>query len=410
MQSSTKNFLQLITILTCLFLVFNCKSSYNKTNTVQLVRQPYLQNAFKDSISILWITNKGEHAKVKYGTSKAMNKTADGYILKDSFKTRNTVTINGLERGKKYYYSIYTDEKLLASGEEYFFKTEPAERNTSFSFYAMGDIGEPVSKGGFPEITSWQIHNLKDRPNFGLGLGDIIYPDGESFFADAYLFKPMEPILKNIPFYPALGNHDWHVNPDTNFTTEWKLPNNEHYYSFDYGNAHFIALDTRSGEMYDQKNQLKWFENDLKNAQNKYDWIFVYFHHNGISCTYKPEYKAVVDMYPLFTKYNVDLVLNGHAHTYERLMPFDKNGNVIEKYNKPLNEYANIKNGFIQITTGAGGKLKKDWNPGQCDKDIVAASAHRGHFTLINIDGRQLKLKTIASMGGAVLDSLVINK
>ncbi|WNH10961.1 metallophosphoesterase [Thalassobellus suaedae] len=243
-----------------------------------------------------------------------------------------------------------------------------------------------------------------------LGLGDIIYPDGKSAFADAYLFKPMESILKNIPFYPALGNHDWHVNPDINFATEWKLPNNEHYYSFDYNNAHFIALDTRSGKMYDQENQIEWFENDLKNAQGKYDWIFVYFHHNGITCTYKPEYKAVVDMYPLFAKYNVDLVLNGHAHTYERLMPFDKNGKVMEHYNTPLNEYGDIKGGFIQITTGAGGKLKKDWNPGQCDKNIVAATAHRGHFTLINIKGRQLKLKAIASIGGAVLDSLVINK
>lgn len=410
MQFSISNLLKLITIITCIFLVFNCKPSYNKINTVQLVRQPYLQNAFKDSISILWITNKGDKAIVKYGTSKAMDKIANGDIFNDSSKTRNTVTIKGLEPGKKYYYAIYTDDKLLASGEDYFFTTEPAEKNASFSFYAMGDIGEPVSKGGFPEITSWQIHNLKNRPDFGLGLGDIIYPDGESSFADAYLFKPMEPILKNIPFYPALGNHDWHVDPDTNFIKEWKLPNNEHYYSFDYGNAHFIALDTRSGKIFDQENQMEWFENNLINAQGKYDWIFVYFHHNGITCTYKPEYKAVVDMYPLFTKYNVDLVLNGHAHTYERLMPFDKNGKVIEKYNKPANEYGDIKAGFIQITTGAGGKLRKDWNPGECDKNIVAATAHTGHFTLINIYGKQLKLKAIASIGGAVLDSLVINK
>jgi len=410
MKSLAINFLKSISIITCLLFIFNCKPAYNKTNTVQLVRQPYLQNAFKDSISVLWITNKGEKAIVKYGTSMAMNKTALGNTLTDSLKVRNTVTIKGLERGKKYYYAIYTDNKLLASGEDYFFKTESDKKNASFSFYAMGDIGEPVKKGGFPEITSWQIYNLKERPDFGLGLGDIIYPDGESSFADEYLFKPMEPILKNIPFYPALGNHDWHVNPDDNFIKEWKLPNNEHYYSFDYGNAHFIALDTRSGKMFDQKNQIAWFENDLKKAQGKYDWIFVYFHHNGITCTYKPEYKAVVDMYPLFTKYHVDLVLNGHAHTYERLLPFNKNGEVIETYNKPVNEYKDIKEGFIQITTGAGGKLKSGWAPGQCDKDIVAKATHTGHFTLININGKQLKLKAIASMGGAVLDSLIIQK
>ncbi|WNH10334.1 fibronectin type III domain-containing protein [Thalassobellus suaedae] len=166
MTFSTNIILKLITILTCLFLAFNCKSSYNKRNTVNLIRQPYLQNAFKDSISILWITNKGKKAIVKYGTSKVLDKVAHGFITKDSLKLRNTVSIKGLDRGKKYYYAIYTDDKRLASGEDYFFKTESAEKNASFSFYAMGDIGEPINKGGFPEITSWQIHNLKKHPDF----------------------------------------------------------------------------------------------------------------------------------------------------------------------------------------------------------------------------------------------------
>lgn len=409
-----KKIRSLIALLIGLFLFTNCDSFNNSKNNVSLTREPYLQSSFKDSISILWNTNFGKKAKVKYGKSKDMKKVAKGHVFKDSLKVRNEVTINGLKPGQKYFYSIYTDDKLLTSGEDYFFKTEPKKKKSKFSFYAMGDIGEPVETGGFPIITAHQINNLPKHPDFGIGLGDIIYPDGKSSFADEYLFKPLEPILKNIPFYPALGNHDWHVDPDLNFAKEWKLPNNEHYYSFDYAKAHFIALDTRSGEMFDPINQLKWFENDLKKAQGKYDWIFVYFHHNGKTCTYKDEYESVIGLYPLFSKYNVDIVFNGHAHTYERLKPLDKNGEVIDKFDQNSNNYPEIENGFIQITTGAGGKLRKSWaphdHPGECTKNIVAATAHTGHFCLIDIDGKKLKLKAISSIGGAVLDSLFINK
>ncbi len=404
---------QLFLVPIIALLLLSCMSQVEKSDSVKLVRQPYLQNAFKDSISILWNTNTGKTALVKYGELNALNLEARGNVLNDSAIVRNTVTIKGLERGKKYYYAIYSDNELLASGEDYSFVSEPPEGIHEFSFYAMGDIGEPVATGGFPMITAHQINNLPQRPNFGIGLGDIIYPDGKSFFADEYLFKPMEPILKNIPFYPALGNHDWHVDPDHNFEKEWKLQNNEHYYSFDYANAHFIALDTRSGEMFEQESQMAWFENDLIKSQGKYDWIFVYFHHNGITCTYKPVYESVVKMYPLFAKYNVDIVFNGHAHTYERLLPFDKDGKVIEKWRQNGAEYPEIKEGFIQITTGAGGKLRKDWaphKPEDCPDNIVAAVGHTGHFSLIDIKGKNLKLKAISSIGGAVLDSLIIQK
>ncbi|WP_299555520.1 metallophosphoesterase family protein [Seonamhaeicola sp.] len=399
-------------------LFISCKSTkteveHDHQSETILLRQPYLQNAYADSVSILWITNKGENTYVKYGKSGEPDTKVYGTVVNEGNKVRSTVTIKDIERGATYFYAIYTDDKLLASGDDYFFRTEPDSDVAKFSFYAMGDIGEPLIKGGFPHITSNQINNLERKPDFGIGLGDIIYPDGESSFADAYLFKPMEPILKNIPFYPALGNHDWHVDPNKNFEKEWKLPNNEHYYSFDYVNAHFIALDTRDGVLYDAENQVQWFEKDLIQAQAKYDWIFVYFHHNGKTCTYKRDYQSVIDLYPLFSKYNVDIVLNGHAHTYERLHPLDASGNVIETYRNNIYDYPLISNGFIQITTGAGGKIKKNWKPyvpGACMKNIVAANAHRGHFSLLKIAGKRLEFQAISSIGGEVLDAFVISK
>ena len=409
-----------------------------KKENISLLRQPYLQNVYKDSASILWKTNIGNNCFVKYGTSfpltAAQNGTLrlhkiglsatadtlkivqdDGDIERfltypDSTDTyMNEVTIKGLKRGQKYFYEIYTDNKILATGKEYYFKTEP-DGAFDFSFYAMGDIGNASPTSAFQDVTARQIDFLEERPDFGIGTGDIVYKDGESEWYDHHFFQPMQNVLKNIPFYPALGNHDWHKDPDLNFTQEWKLPNNEHYFSFDYGNAHFIALDSREGGLYEYEKQVAWLENNLINAQNKYDWIFIYLHHNGITCTYKREYKQVSSLYPLFAKYNVDIVLNGHAHTYERLHPFDKNGKAIENYKNNTALYPEIKNGFIAITTGAGGQLKHRWRPSNCGLDIVAKAEHRGHFCVLDINGKKLKFKAYASLNGDGFDEFVMDK
>lgn len=411
-------YISLITLAAALHFIFNSCEDHQIPNkpilpTVELLRSPYLQNNFADSVSILWKTSDSAvNCHVIYGTNEFRLNKISGYVIKQSVNTLNYVTIPRLQPGTKYFYSIYTNDSLLATGEDYYFISSRATTEP-FSFYAMGDIGQPSAGGGFPEVTANQIDRQAVRPDFGIGLGDIVYNDGNSEVADEYLFSKMELILRNIPFYPALGNHDWRSPPEDNFEQEWKLPNNEHYYSFDYSNAHFIAIDTRNGDLYDKDLQIDWLEEDLKQTQGIYDWIFVYFHHNGRTCSYKPNYQAVMELYPLFAKYNVDVVFNGHAHTYERLHPYDKDGNVLLQYKSEISMYPAINDGFIQITTGAGGKLNTSWEPGgtdYCQDDLVASSFHKGHFTQIFIDGRTLSLKAIGSLDGVVYDEMMMDK
>ncbi|BDD09896.1 hypothetical protein FUAX_23280 [Fulvitalea axinellae] len=409
----------LMLVLVLAFGTFSCgpgrKGRASASDTLELLREPYLQAVFSDSASVLWKTNaKAETCKVLFGLDTATMTEVDGIVEPQEYNTLNYATLKGLERGKRYYYKIITNGKVLASGEDYYFKTEPADSIADFSFYAMGDIGEPADEGGFPAVTANRINILERRPDFGIGLGDIVYPDGESHGYDEHFFKPLAPIMKNIPFYPALGNHDWHVNPDRNFTKEWQLPGNEHYYSFDYGNAHFIALDSREGEFFDRDNQVAWLKNDLAEAKGKYDWVFVYLHHNGRTCTYKDDYPHVIKLYEVFATQGVDFVLNGHAHTYERLKPYGADGKVLADY-AGLEILPEIKEGFVSITTGAGGKLKsvKKWSPDpeNCDEgDIVAKAAHEGHFTVFEIKGKSLRMKAISSSTGEVLDSLRMEK
>ena len=122
----------------------------------------------------------------------------------------------------------------------------------------------------------------------------IVYSRGRSSDYDRRLMRPWKDLLCSIPVWPALGNHDWKSPPEDNWEQEWYLPNNEHYYSFDYANAHFIALDTRDGDLYDRGNQVRWLEQDLvENADA--DWIFVYYHHPGITCTYKRSFQGRIN-------------------------------------------------------------------------------------------------------------------
>ena len=88
-------------------------------------------------------------------------------------------------------------------------------------------------------------------------------------------------------------------------------------YSFDYGNAHFINVDsnvTLSGD------QMKWLERDLKNTAKKWK----------VAMTHEADYgrnsrkTALTD---LFDQYGVDLVMAGHNHFYGRSKPIDTSGN-----------------------------------------------------------------------------------
>ena len=410
-------------IIVCSFLtcnsIKNVKPDDFKIETIgekpMVLRQPYLQMVRPTSTIVTWKTNniaKNCYVIISKG-NKSEKSITKGFLTEHEGNIFNQVELNNLQPSTKYYYSLYTNGHLMAEGSEYFFITAPITKKP-FSFYALGDIGAPESFS-FAKEPANRITELKTKPDFGLGLGDIVYPKGESKNYDNHLFKPFEEVFKNIPFYPVPGNHDWLSDPEKNFEIEWALPNNEHYYSFSYSNTLFIGLDSSNGGFYNVEAQVAWLKQTLKNNMEEHDWIIVYLHHNGKTCTYKPNYEHVLELYKILAENKVDVVLNGHAHTYERLKPYDKNGDVdLSRTNET--EYKNLKNRFISVTIGAGGKINKKWeadpnDPKNCnDGTIVAYAEHVPSFGLFNIEGNTLEFKAINSFTGEMFDEFKIVK
>jgi hypothetical protein len=291
-----------------------------------LQRAPYLQALGATSVVIAFRTVNAMSAQVDYGTTLDYGATASSPAT-----THHAVTLAGLQPGERYLYRVRAGDEILAGGAESFFDTDAGRGDPEMAFFVTGDVGEP---GGDQATTAARVLQTAPRAEIGLLCGDIVYPDGESAGYDPYLMRPWSRLLRNVAVWPALGNHDWHVDPEIHFRSEWILPGNEHWFSFDRGPVHFIALDTRDGEIYDRAAQTAWLRADLA-AHRDAIWTVVYYHHPGYTCTYKGYNDAVIaQFHPIFDEFGVDVVFTGHAHTYERLYPI-RAGAVVDREQEP---------------------------------------------------------------------------
>jgi hypothetical protein len=354
-----------------------------------------------NQVTLMWRTATPAAQTVEYGAGPTMNR----WFTESIATTAHEVTIAGLEPGTVYNYRIVENSQVVLEGDGYSFRTDGGRSDTDFSFFITGDVGE--DEQGQQHVTQSMIRRISPRAEFGILTGDIVYPDGESSMYDSVLMTPWRPLLANTAVWPALGNHDWHVDPDQNFVKEWSLPNNEHYYSFDYGNAHFIALDTADGFLYDEANQLAWLRADLASYNSRHaTWNFVYYHHPLLTCTYKsniPELAAL--LFPIFDEFDVDAVFTGHAHTYERLYPL-KNGVPVNQAQNP--NYLDPE-GTLFVVSGCGGKFKEDRPTSFCGP-TAAFVDQRILFSQAFIFDHLLYIVTFDSATGAVVDYVSISK
>ncbi|MES2763080.1 MAG: metallophosphoesterase [Bacteroidota bacterium] len=373
--------------------------SYSQVNA--LIRGPYLQQTGPNSTYINWKTNVLSDSKILYGTVQT-NLSSMSYI--NNSDTMHSNLVSGLLPNTKYYYTVNQNNTQLC-GDTFYFYTAPLMVSMQKTrFLALGDCGS-----GYV-----QQYNLKSAINYYKGnnyingillLGDNAYEGGFQNEYQLGFFNPFKTnfILNQSCIYPSPGNHDYandatlamtHAIPyydvfdrnPQNAELGGLASNHKEFYSFNYGNAHFISLDSYGMELntyhlWDTLGpQFQWLEQDLQ--QDHSMWKIVYFHHPPFTMgSHNSDTEGdliLIRKYiaRLLEKYGVDLVLNGHSHNYERSWlqkghynlenTFDKALHTIDsssaKYDGTLNscpynkDTANNK-GTIYIVAGEAGKL-----------------------------------------------------
>jgi len=283
---------------------------------------------------------------------------------------------------------------FLLVGLFQFMPAKAEEANSAdFNFVAAGDWG-----CGHEALNTFSMMKGM-KPELYLGLGDYSYMDS----SDCWLN-----IVKSVgkSFKIALGNHDTEGQLLQAYMDEFKLE--KQYYSFNYRNAHFIALSTELSKP-DEIEQLKFVKNDLlrTKANKNIDWTIVFFH--------KPFYSAdgsdITNMrrtyHPIFENFGVDLVIQGHSHNYQRTYPLlyneARNSEPIVSDKEQLQYHDPL--GIIFLIVGTGGESLQPLN-----KKSFHASTYEGYGCInVEIKGKSMNVEYYSDTNNTI-DKFFITK
>jgi hypothetical protein len=280
---------------------------------------------------------------------------------------RHVVTLTGLAPYTVYHYRA--ESKGVPLSEDAAFRTAAGRDQTRFTFAVLGDTrtGHRIHRAVVGRVAAME-------PDFVLHTGDLVAHGHRAREWETF-FEIERELMARAPLFPALGNHEGN---SPRYFDLFYLPGNERWYAFDYGSGRFVCLQVDGiADFGPPSGQFAWLEGAL--AANRQPWLFVTFH--------IPPYSSVRDgleedvrqtLSPLFERYGVDVVFNGHKHNYER------------------NE---VKGVTYVVTAGGGAPLyaMQEREPTQ------AAFALAHHFVLVEVDGDHLQARVISS-GGQVLD------
>jgi hypothetical protein len=263
--------------------------------------------------------------------------------------------------------------------EDHSVYASPSNTSTlpGFNFAATGDWG-------CTSHTIDTVNNIVDKnPELILGLGDYEYYGDD---ADCWL-EIVEPIDDKMKI--AIGNHEVEGESKlTQYMEHFGLTNQ--YYSFDYQNVHFTVMSDYVPDEIGSE-QYIFVQNDLAKAaaDPNIDWIVIVHHDQEYASTANNllsranEWKEAY--HPLFEQYNVDLVLQGHQHNYQRTYPIKYDSDTpISPIMTDRNEntYTNPE-GQIFLTVGTAGASLHSLNGNKAPYLIIAQDEVYG---FLNVD------------------------
>lgn len=366
-----------ICILLSLIALF-CGHVATNFAIAEIIRGPYLSDATRTSIVISWETRDASGSVVEYAADAqytASGGVYDGQAEDPKDVKRHSITLRGLAPSTTYHYRVTSGSDV---GEDNTFHTA-VERFEPFTLAAYGDTR--TNPNDHLAVVNRMIEH---EPDIVLNSGDLV-ADGNVLSQWDIFFDTTKDLMKNVPYYPTLGNHENNAQHyyDLFYPPTGGGKENEQWYSFDYGNAHIVCLDS---DVRYSTDQIAWLEDDLARVAGKVQWIFVNFHHPPHSSgSHGSEYATMPKWIDAFERYGVDMVFNGHDHHYER----------------------SLNNDIWYIVTGGGGAPQRAVNQKPNPYQVYAETTL--HFCKLSINGAQLTFEMIRA-DGTVGDTLMISE
>lgn len=282
---------------------------------------------------------------------------------------------------------------------------------TSMHFLVFGD-----SKGSkyFAQVLK-RADSLK--PEFCLTTADLVNKGGGEQGKIDYekLDKAGGWFMRKYPMWPTVGNHETFGGDDAldNFSNFFGMEKS--MYSFEYGNAKFIALPWP--KINGDEEKLAWLEAELKSAKGKHIFIFKHRPHYDVGSKKTDDVEGTASsVTKLYDKYNVMAVFSGHDHIYYRTK---RNGtNYIISAGAGAKIYA-LKRESEAVKGDAyyGKRWKEDLKNNKTAYKFVASDgittdiAEEMFYVLsVKIDGDKVSIEMIDSKTGKVWDTAVISK
>jgi predicted phosphodiesterase len=270
---------------------------------------PYVTGTDETTAVVSWKTAGPSSGNVSYATADEFENAGEYVhtVTDPSGVTLHHMRLTNLTAGTMYHYVVTAGD---ARGPDCRFMTAG---QGPFTFAVYSD-----TRGQVPLFTQMERHRLvadriaeEENLSFVIHCGDFVTFGNDLAEWDEY-FAAARGMLANTTLVPALGNHEGNRTPyyDAFGVPEW--------YSFDWGDAHVVVLDSNDWTKGRIDEETAWLEADLARSSGR---IFVAFHHPVYSSNERHwggDRVLQREWAPLFDRYNVTAVFNGHVHAYER--------------------------------------------------------------------------------------------
>jgi hypothetical protein len=326
-ERAAGGFFALFTLVFVWLLVADIYRSY-----APIEREPYLQLTTTHSVTVRWRTSEEEIGCVRYGEHpRKLTST-----VRENTPTRNhRILIDELEPGARYFYRVESRSLDIDNTNRWFSTLRDESDTRPMYIWVIGDSGEPGpgQREVARQMQRWmQGRGHGARLDLWVLLGDIAYGRGSQAQYNTGFFGAYPEILKHCAPWAVFGNHDAEslvffniFDPPTDGAAGGVPSGDEHYYAIDDGNVHILMLDSETSPEHPGP-MANWIERDL--AANTRQWTIACFHHapysdgthsSDGSFWFGSKMRSMREnIVPILERYDVDLVLSGHSHDYER--------------------------------------------------------------------------------------------